>query len=151
MSDTSDRLSPPAADRGGPSVRERLEAAGLRPTRQRVALAAALFRAGCRHVTAEALHSEVEAAGAPVSLATVYNTLRAFTDAGLVRQVAVDGARVFFDTNTDAHHHFLDEASGELTDIPADHVAITQLPPPPAGRAVARVDVVVRLSDPAKR
>ncbi len=136
--------------RGPAWLRERLETAGLRPTRQRVALAHLLFRSGCRHVTAEALHGEAEASGAQVSLATVYNTLRAFTDAGLVRQVAVDGARVFFDTNTDAHHHFLDEATGELTDIPADDVAITHLPQPPAGRAVARVDVIVRLADPSK-
>ncbi len=126
-------------------ARARLEAAGVRPTRQRLGLAALLFRGGCRHVTAEALHGEAEAAGAPVSLATVYNTLRAFTDAGLVRQLAVDGGRVFFDTNTANHHHFLDESTGALSDIPADDVTIAHIPPAPAGAEVARVDVIVRV------
>lgn len=123
----------------------RLAAAGLRATRQRLDLAALLFRGGDRHVSAEALRAEAERAGKPVSLATVYNTLRAFTDAGLVRQVALDGARVYFDTNTAAHHHFLDEASGALTDIPADEVRIDALPAAPEGSEIAHVDVVIRL------
>jgi Fur family iron response transcriptional regulator len=119
--------------------------AGLRPTRQRIELAGVLFAKGPRHLTAEALHAEAAHAGVRVSLATVYNTLNAFIDAGLVRQVAVDGSRVYFDTNVDAHHHFFDEDTGALEDIPADQVAVAALPTPPSGAEITRVDVVVRV------
>ena len=122
----------------------RLLAAGLRPTRQRVALGELLFGRGDRHVTAERLFEEATAAKMPVSLATVYNTLHQFTDAGLLREIAVDGARVYFDTNVSEHHHFLLEDEGELRDI-APTVAISDLPAPPQGMKIARVDVVVRL------
>lgn len=124
---------------------ETVTRAGLRPTRQRIELASVLFAKGCRHLTAEGLHAEAARAGVRVSLATVYNTLNAFIDAGLVRQVAVDGARVYFDTNVDAHHHFFDEDSGQLEDIPADRVAVSALPDPPEGADITRVDVVVRV------
>lgn len=127
------------------NARERLSAAGLRPTRQRIGLAALLFKDGPRHVTAETLHAEAGQAGEPVSLATVYNTLRAFTQAGLLRQVAVDGARVYFDTNTAAHHHFFDETTGALVDIDAREIAIDGVPEPPGGSEIASVDVIVRL------
>jgi len=123
----------------------RLVAAGLRPTRQRVALGELLFGRGDRHVTAERLFEEATAARMPVSLATVYNTLHQFTDAGLLREIAVDGARVYFDTNVSEHHHFLLEDEGELRDIAGSTVAIGDLPAPPPGMKVARVDVVVRL------
>ncbi len=126
-------------------AREKLTRAGLRPTRQRVSLGALLFKGECRHVTAEALHAEARASGEAISLATVYNTLNAFTEAGLVRQVAVDGARVYFDTNTAAHHHFFDVESGALTDIPAAAVDLGAAPEAPAGFDVERVDVIVRL------
>lgn len=120
--------------------------AGLRPTRQRLALGELLFGQSCdRHVTAERLYDEAIAAGLSVSLATVYNTLHQFTEAGLLREIAVDGARVYFDTNTADHHHFLFEDDGELYDIPGSNVAVSNLPTPPAGLRVARVDVVVRL------
>lgn len=130
---------------GETEARDRLAAAGLRPTRQRLGLATVLFEQGCRHVTAEALHAEAARAGVGVSLATVYNTLRAFTQAGLVRQVAVDGSRVYFDTNIGPHHHFFDEASGDLTDIAGEHIVIEGLPEAPEGSEVARVDVIVRV------
>lgn len=126
-------------------MREQLAHAGLRPTRQRIALAGVLFAHGCRHVTAEALHAEAARAGVRVSLATVYNTLNAFTQAGLVRQVAVDGARVYFDTNAVPHHHFFDEGSGELADIPAEQVEVAAVPEPPSGAEISRVDVIVRV------
>ena len=122
----------------------RLRAAGLRPTRQRVELAGLLFRDHDRHVTAESLHDEVTGAGVKVSLATVYNTLHQFTQAGLLRQVIVDAARSYFDTNTGDHQHFFLEDEGMLIDI-AEHIAVSGVPTPPAGMAVDRVDVVVRV------
>jgi Fur family transcriptional regulator, iron response regulator len=124
---------------------EKLRAAGLRPTRQRVALANLLFARGNRHLTAESLHAEAAEAGVSVSLATVYNTLHQFTQAGLLRQVAVDASRFYFDTNTGAHQHFYNEADGALIDIPGDFIAISHVPSPPEGMEVERVDVVVRI------
>ena len=124
---------------------ERLRVAGLRPTRQRMELAAHLFGGDDRHVTAEGLHDEVSNAGVKVSLATVYNTLHQFTAAGLLRQVVVDAARGYFDTNTGDHQHFFLEDEGMLIDIPGEHIAVSGVPSPPAGMAVDRVDVVVRV------
>ena len=125
----------------------RLRRAGLRPTRQRLALAKILFEGGDRHVTAEGLHGEAEAAAIPVSLATVYNTLHQFTHAGLLREVVVDAGRSYFDTNITDHHHFFYEGSGRLQDIPSADVTVADLPPPPEGAEVARVEVVIRLRD----
>jgi Fur family transcriptional regulator, iron response regulator len=123
----------------------RLREAGLRPTRQRVELAGLLFQSGDRHVTAESLHDEVAQAGVKVSLATVYNTLHQFTEAGLLRQVIVDAARSYFDTNTGDHQHFFVEKEGLLIDIPGESIAVAGVPTPPAGLSVDRVDVVVRV------
>ena len=135
--------------------RERLREAGLRPTRQRLALAGLLFAGGDRHVTAQMLHGEAKAAGVAVSLATVYNTLHEFTAAGLLREVAAGPDRIHFDTNTAPHHHFFDIVSGELTDIPHDSIAVGALPAPPAGAVVDAVDVVIRVTPaggrPARR
>ncbi len=128
-------------------VLDRLRTAGLRPTRQRLALARLLFEAGDRHFTAEGLHGEAQAEQIPVSLATIYNTLHQFTAAGLLREVVVDSGRSYFDTNISDHHHFYDEAKGLLTDIPGDQVSLTKLPDAPLGRKVARVDVIIRLED----
>jgi Fur family iron response transcriptional regulator len=122
-----------------------LRAAGLRPTRQRVALARVLFEGGHRHVTAESLHAEVKATRMPVSLATVYNTLNQFRDAGLLREVVVAPGRSYFDTNTGHHHHFYVETDGELYDFPSDMVTVAGLPAPPKGTTLARVDVIVRV------
>ena len=123
----------------------RLRQAGLRPTRQRVELAGLLFQGCDRHVTAERLHDEVSKSGVKVSLATVYNTLHQFTQAGLLRQVIVDAARSYFDTNTGEHQHFFLESEGLLIDIPGQTIAVAGVPVPPAGLAVDRVDVVVRV------
>lgn len=118
----------------------------LRPTRQRLALATLLVGDGQdRHVTAERLYVQAAEAGEKVSLATVYNTLRAFCSAGLVNEVVVDGARSYFDTRVDDHPHFYWEDSHALTDAPIEDVQITKLPAPPAGMQVSRVDVVIRL------
>jgi len=123
-----------------------LENAGLRPTRQRVALAALLVGDGNnRHVTAESLHASSLVADDAVSLATVYNTLRAFCAAGLLREVTVDGSKSYFDTRTDDHPHFFWEDEARLTDAPADQLEIKRLPAAPEGAEVAQVDVVIRL------
>ena len=128
------------------SVLERLKGVGLRPTRQRLALLRLLQGGGDRHLTAEDLHEEARAAGIKVSLATVYNTLHQFTEAGLLREVVVEAGRSYFDTNTSAHHHFLHEDTGALIDIAPDLVRVGELPPAPEGTAIARVDVIVRLT-----
>ena len=127
-------------------VLDKLRNAGLRPTRQRLALARLLFDAGDQHVTAEHLYALSKSADAKVSLATVYNTLHQFKEAGLLREVVVEPGRSYFDTNIDNHHHFYDADTGELIDIPSSHVTLASLPTPPNGKKVDRVDVVVRLS-----
>jgi Fur family iron response transcriptional regulator len=129
----------------GMEATARLRAAGLRPTRQRVELVGLLFAGGHRHMTAESLHADAVAVGAQVSLATVYNTLHQFTAAGLLRQVVVDAARSYFDTNTGEHQHFFVEDEGTLIDIPGEHITIGGVPSPPKGMAVERIDVVVRV------
>ncbi len=126
-------------------VGDKLRIAGLRPTRQRLALAALLFGAGDRHVSAEALHREAVEARVPVSLATVYNTLNQFTAAGLLREVAIEGDRSYFDTNVSNHFHYFIEDEGRLSDIVADDIAVTGLPPLPHGTEIGRIDVIVRL------
>ena len=126
-------------------VAKLLRGAGLRPTRQRVALACLLFAEGDRHITAEALHEEALARKVPVSLATVYNTLHHFTEAGLLREVAVEGAKTYFDTNTSNHYHFFCEPSGRLMDISTGEIRIDGPPEAPDGMAISRVDVLVRL------
>jgi len=132
-------------------IAERLRAAGLRPTRQRVALARLLFDGCDRHVTAEVLHEEAIARKVPVSLATVYNTLHQFTEVGLLREVAVEGAKTYFDTNTSNHYHFFCETSGKLVDIETASIRIEGLPQAPDGMAISRVDVLVRLVADHKR
>lgn len=127
-------------------VLERLREADLRPTRQRLALARLLFDNGHRHVTAERLHEEAIGAHIRVSLATIYNTLHQFTEAGLLREIVVDYGRSYFDTNTGDHHHFFHEPSGRLEDIPAGEVVVAEVPAAPDGTRIRRVDVIVRLS-----
>jgi len=124
---------------------DRLKSAGLRPTRQRLALARLLYDRGDRHVTAEQLHQEAAASNVRLSLATVYNTLHQFTSLGMLREVVVEAGRSYFDTNIGDHHHFFDEDTGQLADIPADEVELTKLPAPPIGAKISRVDVIVRL------
>lgn len=126
-------------------VRDRLQKAGLRPTRQRLALARLLFGRGNRHVSAEHLHEEAVSQRVPVSLATVYNTLHQFTRAGLLREIAIDGTKTYFDTNTDDHHHFFNEHDNSVTDIPGHMLSLGKVPSPPEGMEVTRVDVVVRV------
>ena len=129
----------------GADIRRKLQEAGLRPTRQRVALAELLFAKGDRHLAAEDLHGEAVNSGVPVSLATVYNTLHQFTGAGMLRILAVEGSRTYFDTNISDHHHFYIEDEGEVIDVPVSNLKVENLPEPPEGMEVANIDVVIRL------
>jgi Fur family iron response transcriptional regulator len=130
----------------------KLQTAGLRLTKQRRALAALLFDGMDKHVTAEEVFAAARKRRIPISLATVYNALNQFTEAGLLREVVVDSVRAYFDTNTGSHHHFFDEDSGALIDVPDRDVRIARLPPPPLGRKFNRVDVIIRVgTDPHKR
>ena len=128
---------------------ENMRAVGLRPTRQRLALARLLFGHGNQHMTAETSFERAQMAGIKVSLATVDNTLHQFTDAGLLRQVKVDTPQSYFDTNITDHHHFYFEDTGKIADIPHDRInqQINDISPTilPTGTSLSRVDVVVRL------
>lgn len=135
------------SDAGASLGRKWLLSADVRPTKQRLALAELLVGDGRnRHVTAESLYGSAGDHGAQVSLATVYNTLRAFCDAGLMNEVTVDGHRSYFDTRVDEHPHYYWEDTGTLTDAPKAAVAFAKEPEAPAGTTISRVDVVIRLS-----
>ncbi|MBH9981721.1 transcriptional repressor [Bartonella sp. B10834G6] len=129
-------------------LEKRLREKGLRPTRQRLALADLLFSKGNRHIAAEELYDEAVKASVPVSLATVYNTLHQFTDAGLLRIIAVEGSKTWFDTNISDHHHFFLEGENEIVDIPSGPEGkpiVGNLPEPPEGMEISHVDLIVRL------
>jgi Fur family transcriptional regulator, iron response regulator len=128
-------------------LEDNLRHAGLRPTQQRVALARILFGKGDRHVCAEDLHGEALSAKVAVSLATIYNTLNQFKAAGLLRELAIEGDRSYFDTNTSNHFHFFDNENHTLMDIDADGVTVLGIPEVPKGKVVDRIDVIVRLKD----
>ena len=133
-------------DRSYNSIIEQLRNVNLRPTRQRIGLGRLLFSSKQqRHITADQLHLEAENAGLSVSLATVYNTLHQFCEAGLLREVVVDPGRSYFDTNTCSHHHFFNVERGELVDIPAEQINVAGLPNAPSGTHIDRVDIVVRV------
>ncbi len=136
----------PGMKRSRRSLADLLRRRGLRPTRQRLVLAGLLFDGADKHLTAEDLHGEALRAGRPVALATVYNSLHQFTEAGLLRKVIVDPGRLYFDTNTDDHHHIYHEDSGRLEDVGTDAVEVGALPPPPKGTRISRVDVTIRVS-----
>ncbi|WP_291698096.1 iron response transcriptional regulator IrrA [Bradyrhizobium sp.] len=153
IADHSDRALPTFLARLKPAltgcpwhhVDAMLRSAGLRPTRQRMALGWLLFGKGARHLTAEMLYEEATLAKVSVSLATVYNTLNQLTDAGLLRQVSVDGTKTYFDTNVTAHHHFYLEHNHELVDIPDLHLVLHRMPDVPEGYEISRIDMVIRL------
>lgn len=128
-------------------IETRLRHCGLRPTRQRIALADLLFAKGDRHLTVEELHEEASAAGVPVSLATVYNTLHQFTEAGMIRVLAVESSKTYFDTNISDHHHFFVEGRNEVLDLPVNNLSIDNLPDAPDGMEIAHVDVIIRLRE----
>ncbi len=148
-SDSQRQPAPPPGVRGEgipwQTYKRLLRDAGLRPTRARMILSWFLFGRGNRHVTAEMLYEEAIKAKVPVSLATVYNTLNQFTDAGLLRQIGVDGSKSFFDTNPSEHHHFFVQGEDSLLDIPATQSLLDRTPEAPDGFEIARIDVLVRL------
>lgn len=123
----------------------RLRKAGLRPTVQRLALSWLLFGKGDRHVSAEALHAEAREAGLTMSLSTVYNTLNQFAEAGLLREIAVQGPRTYFHTRTSPHHHFMDEATGRMFDVADGSIEFARLPAPPEGMEIVGCDVIIRI------
>ncbi|WP_380056922.1 iron response transcriptional regulator IrrA [Falsihalocynthiibacter sp. SS001] len=128
-----------------------LACAGMRPTRQRLSLAELLVGDGQdRHVTAESLFESARASGEKVSLATVYNTLKAFCEAGLLREIIVDGSKSYFDTNMSDHPHFFWEDDARLTDAPKEQLVLAQIPDAPDGAEIAKVDVVIRLRKTAR-
>ena len=145
--DLMDHVTTMATERTFSLVIDRLQQAGLRPTRQRLALSRLLFEQGDRHLTAEQLHSEAVGANVRVSLATVYNTLHQFTKAGLLREVVVEPGRSYFDTNVSDHHHFYFEGRCQLVDIPEDAVKLSEMPTPPEGTRLSRVDVIIRVAE----
>lgn len=130
------------------SMEERLRTAGLRPTRQRIALASLIYAQGDRHLSAEELHEEAVVSDVPVSLATVYNTLHQFTEAGMLRIIAVEGAKTYFDTNTSDHQHFFLEGENVVFDIPHGingQPVVDNMPEAPEGMEIVNVDIIVRL------
>lgn len=126
-------------------VTSKLKQAGLRPTVQRVALGCLIWKGEHRHLTAEDLFNDSRVHDIKVSLATIYNTLHQFTNAGLLKEIVVEGGRSYFDTNIDPHHHFMYEDSGELEDIPGQYMGISGVPTPPEGTVVTGVEVVVKI------
>jgi Fur family iron response transcriptional regulator len=142
---TSNTAGPDKDGKSSKGVSHLLRKAGLRPTRQRMALGSLLFEGEDRHVSAESLHAEATAAGQHVSLATVYNTLHQFKRAGLLRELAINGAKAYFDTNTSNHNHFFVEEEGVLRDIPGHAIRVDGVPEPPEGMSITHIDVVVRL------
>lgn len=122
----------------------RMADCGIRPTAQRMRIAALLL-AEPQHLSAEQILANLRSSGARVSKATVYNTLNLFASHGLIRQLSVDGARAWFDSNVDAHYHFHDVSSGALIDVPVPDVEFSRLPPPPPGTEVEGIDLVIRL------
>lgn len=136
------------------NLQKRLRNCGLRPTKQRLALAEMIFSRGHRHIAAEELYEEAIKANVPVSLATVYNTLHQFTEAKLLRIIAVEGSKTWFDTNIADHHHFYFEHESKVTDIPenpAGQPVITNLPPAPEGMEITNVDLIVRVRPKRRR
>ena len=128
-----------------PEITKLLDKAELRQTRQRTQIAKMLFQAENRHFTAEQLHKEARTAGGTISLATIYNTLHQFRTAGLLRQVIVEPGKVYFDTNTEPHHHFYIENDGELLDVERSEIEISTLPEIPKDCAIQETDVIIRL------
>jgi Fur family iron response transcriptional regulator len=125
------------------AVAERLRAHGITPTHQRIEIAHVLFER-MEHLSADQILALVNVRFAETSKATVYNTLKLLLDKKLVRELIVDPAKVFYDPNTEPHHHFYDVVSGQLTDIPAESVRMAALPPLPPGTEAEGVDVIIR-------
>jgi len=135
---------PPVVTGNSNGAERRLAECGIRPTAQRVRIASLMLSAP-QHLSAEQILAQLRAAGARVSKATVYNTLNLFAEHGLIRQLSVDGARAWFDSNVDPHYHFHDLTTGALIDLPVPAVEFSRLPAPPPGTEVAGIDLVIRV------
>ncbi|MBN9061778.1 MAG: transcriptional repressor [Rhizobiales bacterium] len=122
-----------------------LKRAGLRPTRQRIALGVLIYGDEHRHLTADHLHRQAIETGSPLSLATVYNTLSQFEKAGLIRKISLIRGRAYYDTDPGDHCHCYVEAEDRIIDIPRDRIRFTRLPEPPPGYEISKIDVVIRL------
>ena len=133
-----------ATDVAAALCQRRMAECGIRPTAQRMRIAALLL-AEPQHLSAEQILANLRSNGARVSKATVYNTLNLFASHGLIRQLSVDGARAWFDSNVDAHYHFHDLSNGALIDVPVPDVEFSRLPPPPPGTEAEGIDLVIRL------
>lgn len=125
-------------------ISTRLQAGGIQPTAQRLAVAEVLLSQP-QHMTAEQVHAHVNTHIRHVSVATVYNTLKLFVERGLLREVVVDPGRVYYDSTVTEHHHFFNTATGELTDVPAGAIDFARLPDVPDDTELDGVDVVIRL------
>ena len=128
----------------------KLKESGLRPTRQRVALARLLLQNGHAPRHRRGAVPGSRAAGIPV-LATVYNTLHQFTAAGLMAEVVAGSGQSYFDTNPTSHYHYFDKSTGEIIDVPEEAIQLLRLPEPPPGKVIDRIDVVVRIRSVAAR
>ena len=137
-------IAPPGTSGAASGCERRLAECGIRATAQRVRIAALLLSTP-QHLSAEQILASMRAAGARVSKATVYNTLNLFAAHGLIRQLSVDGARAWFDSNVEPHYHFHDLTTGALTDVPVPAVEFSRLPLPPPGTEVVGIDLVIRL------
>jgi len=122
-----------------------LESCDIKATRQRVDVAAVLLEQHI-HMSADEVFTKVESMGSTVSRATVYNTLSLMVERGILAQVIVDPTRVFYDSNTSAHHHVFDTDTGRLTDVSPGEVNIGRLPTLPAGKRLEGVDVIIRVT-----
>lgn len=145
--DTRKRLlsTEPEKQISDPAIAARLRKAGLRPTRQRLQISKLLFGASHRHITADDLFQEIQATGEHLSLATIYNSLHHFSEAGLLRRICTGSERVYFDTDTGDHHHFYMQAEDRIVDAPAGDTIINRLPKAPEGYEITKVDVVIHL------
>jgi Fur family iron response transcriptional regulator len=123
---------------------EMLRRHGISPTHQRIEIAYALFARG-EHLSADQILATVNNRHSETSKATVYNTLNLFLEKKLIREVIVDPHKVFYDPNTNAHHHIYNLETGELTDIDASQIEIAGLPQPPEGMVTDGVDIIVRV------
>ena len=125
----------------------KLRGSGLRPTKQRILIAKSLFENNKTfHFTVETLDQKINKKGnKKISLATIYNTVEAFTNAGYLKEILTSKNKSHYDTNIKSHHHFYDEETKELTDIHYNQVKLSKVPMPPKGKKIKNLEVVIRI------
>ena len=126
---------------------QKLRSSNLRPTKQRLKICQFLFdREKTFHFTVETLNKKINKNGTTrVSLATIYNTVEAFTSAGYLKEILTSKNKSYYDTNIKSHHHFYDEGSKELTDIHYSQIKLSKIPIPPRGKKIKNLEVVIRI------